>query len=202
MLDMYMRPLIDPLLNKAGRFCVKLGIKADWVTLTGFIFGVCAVGCISMEYYRAGLGLILLNRLCDGLDGGVARQSEMSDFGGFLDILCDFIVYSGIIFAFAVASPDNTFAACFLLFSYVGPITSFLAYAIVAAKKDIETSDRGHKSFYYLGGICEGSETFLVMILMCLFPEHFSILAYAYGVLCWLTTFGRSMQAWQDFTKQ
>lgn len=199
MLDARMRPLIDPPLNWIGKHLALWGVHANWVTLTGFVFGLFAIVAIAQQHFNLGLFFLVMNRLCDGVDGGVARYTAVSDFGGFLDILCDFIIYSGIIFAFALAHIDNVFAASFLLFSYIGPITSFLAYAIIAAKKEINTQKRGKKSFYYLGGLCEGSETFFIMVLMCLFPHYFSLFAYAYGILCWLTTFGRGLQAWRDF---
>src|SRR5204863_1842029 len=81
----------------------------------------------------------------------------------------------------------------------IGPITSFLAYATIAAKKQIHCDRRGKKSFYYLGGICEGTETAVILILMCMIPEIFPELCFFYGILCWMTTIGRIYQAWNDF---
>ena len=50
---------------------------------------------------------------------------------------------------------------------------------------------RGKKSFYYLGGICEGTETAAVLILFCVMPKHFDIISVVFAIMCWLTTFGR-----------
>jgi len=135
----------------------------------------------------------------DGLDGAIARQSTLSDFGGFLDIVCDFIIYSGIVFAFGMAQPDRLMAVSFLIFSFVGPMSSFLAYAIMAAKNDKHCTKRGRKSFYYLGGLCEGTETAAFLIFVCLFPDWFNPAAYTFGALCWLTTIGRVYMAWNHF---
>ena len=101
-------------------------------------------------------GLFLLNRVADGLDGAVARASMTTDFGGYLDIVCDFVFYSAIPFAFAVALPENAFASAFLIFSFIGTASSFLAFAILAEKHNISTEIRGKKAFYYLGGLTEG----------------------------------------------
>lgn len=199
MLDPYVRPLIDPPLDRISHSIAVRGISADSVTLTGFAFGICAMVAIGFEHYFLGLGFILLNRLFDGLDGGVARHNGITDFGGFLDILCDFIIYSGIVFAFTLANPEEAFWGAFLIFSFIGPITSFLAYAIIAAKKTKTSEKRGKKSFYYLGGICEGTETFMVLVLICIIPDDFPLIALGFGVLCWITTFGRGLAAWHDF---
>ena len=145
-----------------------------------------------------GLVLLLLNRLGDGLDGAVARRRGITDLGGFLDIVLDFIVYAGVVFAFALADPTaNALAAAFLIFSFMGTGSSFLAFAVMAAKLGLATEARGRKSLYYLGGLTEGTETLLVFVAFCLFPGAFPALALVYGLLCWLTTLGRILTAWQ-----
>jgi phosphatidylglycerophosphate synthase len=143
------------------------------------------------------LTLILLNRLADGLDGAVARRTRLTDFGGYLDILCDFIFYAAVAFGFALGRPENAIAAAFLMLSFVGTGTSFLAYAIMAAKRQVTTDLRGAKSLYYIGGLTEGTETIAVFVAFCLFPGAFAPLAYVFGALCWLTTASRIATAWR-----
>jgi phosphatidylglycerophosphate synthase len=201
MLDPYMRTLINPLLNLLGKQLVKFKVSSNTMTLFGFAAGLLAMGAITHHHYRIAAVLFLINRLADGLDGAIARHSQITDFGGVLDIACDFIVYAGIVFAFGLANPENLFYASFLLFSFIGPITTFLAYAIVAAKQQKNTSSRGIKSFYHLGGICEGTETAFVLLLICVFPSSFAWVAIIYGTLCWLTTVGRLYRAYIDFAK-
>ncbi|MCF6630412.1 CDP-alcohol phosphatidyltransferase family protein, partial [Raoultella ornithinolytica] len=75
-----------------------------------------------------------------------------------------------------------------LLFSFIGTGSSFLAFAALAAKHQIANPGYAHKSFYYLGGLTEGSETILLFVLCCLFPAYFAWLAWLFGALCWLTT--------------
>lgn len=199
MLDAALRRLIDPPLNRAGRRLAEVGITANAVTLAGFALGLAAVPAIALESYGLGLLLILLNRLSDGLDGAVARVRGPSDLGGFLDIVCDFIIYAAVVFAFALAAPERGLAAAFLIFSFVGTGSSFLAYAIVAAKRGLTTSLRGEKSLYYLGGLTEGTETIALFVLLCLFPSAFAPLAYGFGALCWLTTAARMLAGWRSF---
>jgi len=81
--------------------------------------------------------------------------------------------------------------ATFLIFSFIGTGTSFLAFAVIAEKHGISSAAHGQKSFLYLGGLTEGTETIIFYIIICLFPEHFPILAVVFGGLCWITVVGR-----------
>ena len=188
MLDAAMRRVIDPPLGAAGRRLAALGVRPNAVTISGFVIGMAAVPLLAFEWYWAALVVILVNRLFDGLDGAVARNWEITDLGGYLDIVCDFVFYSAVVFGFALARPENAVAAAFLIFSFMGTGSSFLAYAILAAKRGQETNERGKKSFYYLGGLTEGTETIGLFVLMCIFSGWFVTLAFVFGGLCWITT--------------
>src|SRR5690349_9990595 len=190
MLDATLRPLIDRPLDRAGRVLARYGVRADAVTVAGFAVGALSWPVLAAGHYGVALALILVNRLCDGLDGAVARQAGPTDFGGYLDIVLDFLFYSGVVFFFAVGRPHDALPACFLVFSFVGTGASFLAYAIIAAKRGLTTSLRGAKSLYYLGGLTEGTETIALFVLICLLPSRFNSLAWGFGALCWITTVG------------
>jgi len=199
MLDPYVRTFIDPPLNTIGKRLASLGVSPNFLTLLGFGAGLLAIGAVINHQYSVAAIFMLINRLLDGLDGAVARFHSISDFGSILDISCDFIIYAGLVFAFGVANPDSLFYAAFLIFSFIGPITTFLAYAIIAAKRQINTKRRGIKSFYHMGGICEGTETAFILLLICFYPGTFPWVCLIYGSLCWLTTIGRLYCAWIDF---
>jgi phosphatidylglycerophosphate synthase len=200
MLDSCMRRIIDPPLDRIGRRLAAAGVSANAVTVAGLAVGLLAIPLLAAEWYGLALAAILVNRLADGLDGAVARHTTLTDFGGYLDIVCDFIVYSGVAFGFAVARPENAVPAAFLILSFVGTGTSFLAFAILAAKRGLASEARGRKSLYYLGGLTEGTETIAVFAAFCLFPGVFPLLAYVFGALCWLTTAARVMTARRSFS--
>jgi phosphatidylglycerophosphate synthase len=198
-LDARLRRLIDRPLDRLAAPLAVRGLSADAVTVAGFLIGLGAAAAIARQAYLLGLGLLLLNRLCDGLDGALARHRGLTDLGGFLDIVLDFLIYSAVPFAFALADPGaNALAAAFLIFSFVGTGSSFLAYAIMAAKRGISTELRGRKSLYYVGGLTEGTETILAFALACLWPALFSWIALTFGLLCWLTTATRIAAAVQN----
>lgn len=201
MLDARLRRLIDPPLDRFGRRLARLGVTANSITWTGFLVGAGAWALLALQNYPTALALILLNRLADGLDGAVARHTRLSDLGGYLDIVLDFLFYAGVVFFFAVGRPDQALPAAFLIFSFVGTGASFLAFAAVAAKRGITTAARGEKSIYYLGGLTEGTETIALFVAICLFPDLFPWFAWIFGGLCWLTTAVRISMAMETFKR-
>lgn len=199
MFDARLRPLIDPPLNAVGRLLAGMGIGANAVTLAALAPGIAAAFAIAYHHYLVALALILLNRLLDGLDRAVARATRTSDFGGFLDIVADFIFYIAVPIGFGVALPANALPALWLASSFALTGISFLAFATLAAKRGVETTAHGQKSFFYDTGLAEGTETILVFVLMCLSPAWFAIIAHGYAALCGLTVLQRCLSAWRTF---
>lgn len=199
MFDAKLRPLIDPPLNALGRRIAALGIGANSVTMAGMIVGLGAGVMIAQGYFVAGLALILLSRMLDGLDGAVARATRITDFGGYLDIVADFAFYVAVPVGFAFASAGNMPFALLLVASFTLTGISFLSFAVIAAKRGLETIDHGQKSFFYNTGLAEGAETILAFILMCLFPAYFALIASVYATLCLLTVIQRSIAAYLTF---
>ena len=188
MFDSRLRPLVDPVSNAIGKQISQWGISANMVTVMGGVLGFMAFCSLCLGDYHWALGLILLNRVFDGLDGAVARQQGITDLGGYLDIVIDFIFYALVPLGFAIGNPEVALPAAVLICSFVGTGSSFLAYAILAEKRGITTEIRGKKSIYYLGGLTEGFETIVVLVLMCIWPDYFTVFAYIFSALCWITT--------------
>lgn len=188
MLDPLARRLIDPPLNRIAAGLARVGLRADAVTVGGFVVGMAGCAALAFQEYGLALGLILANRLADGLDGAVARRTGATDAGGYLDIVLDLVFYSGVPFGFAAGRPEVALPAAFLVWSFVGTGGSFLAYAVIAAKRGVTTESRGRKSFYYAAGLMEGTETVAFFVLFCVLPDSFAVLAWVFGGLCWVTT--------------
>ena len=79
------------------------------ITIIGFFIGLlCPIFLIYDNYLHFGTLFWLINRLLDGIDGVVARNTNrQTDFGGYIDIICDFIIYAIIPIALAVAHPSE-----------------------------------------------------------------------------------------------
>jgi phosphatidylglycerophosphate synthase len=188
MLDRAANAALMPLLQAGARVLARARIGADTVTVAGFVIGLAAALAIVLEAYLTGLALLLASRLADGLDGPLSRLTRSTDRGAFLDITLDFLFYASIPLAFALADPAaNALPAAVLLASFIGTGSSFLAFAVLAQKRGIASSEYPNKGLYYLGGLTEASETLICFVLMCLWPAHFAGWAYGFSALCAVT---------------
>jgi phosphatidylglycerophosphate synthase len=200
MLDRLAVAALQPAVGRVARALARAGIRANSITLLGFAIGLGAALAIALQATLLGAALILLSRLCDALDGAVARQTRATDAGGFLDIALDFLFYASIPLAFAFKDPAaNALAAAALLTAFMGTSSSFLAFAAFAAKRGMASLVWPEKSLYFLGGLTEATETLALFIAMCLWPAWFALLAYAFAALCAITTATRIWWGWRSF---
>jgi len=201
MLDATLRQWIDRPIALAGHKLAFAGIGADTVSGLGLAFGIASALAIAIGHFWIGLTLFLLNRLADGLDGAVARATTRTDRGGFLDITFDFLVYGAIPLAFAIHNAHaNALPAAFLLASFLANGTAFLAFSIMAERRELTTTRHGPKSIYYLAGIAEGFETIVFVAVSCVWPVSFPHLAIAFAILCFISAAGRLVLAWRMLT--
>jgi phosphatidylglycerophosphate synthase len=197
MLDGVMRQIVGPGLDRAGVELARRGHRPDTITYLGLAAGLVAAGIIAVGWpaWIAVLPL-MLGRLADGLDGAVARAKGLSDWGGYLDIVCDMIFYAAIPLAFAVRDPDaNGLAGAFLLATFYINGATFLGYAVLAAKAGLQTTSRGIKTLYFTAGLLEGTETIAFFVLICLWPSMFPTAAVIFGILCLATALARVLNA-------
>jgi phosphatidylglycerophosphate synthase len=200
MLDGRMRQLIGPALDRAGARLARAGMSADAMTLAGLVFGLLMAAMIAFGAGYMALIPLALSRLADGLDGAIARAGNKTDFGGYLDITCDFAFYAAVPLAFVLRDPAaNGLAGAFLLASFYVNGASFLGYAILAEKRGLETRAQGEKSLYYSVGLLEGTETIAFFVALCLWPAAFPILACGFGALCFATAVLRVILARRVF---
>jgi phosphatidylglycerophosphate synthase len=197
--DARIRRALAPVLDRTAALLGRFGMSATALTVAGFLFGCGAWTALAFREYAFALALIGANRAADGLDGPLARRLGPTDLGGYLDIVLDFFFYAGVPFFFAVGRPEFALAAAFLVFSFVGTGSSFLAFSVIAAKRGVTTEAHGPKSIFYLDGLTEGAETIAVFVLICLLPDHFDWIAWIFGSLCWLTTATRVWAAVRTF---
>jgi phosphatidylglycerophosphate synthase len=196
MLDPWLRRLVDPPLDRAGTWLAARGVSANSTTIIGLGVGLLSLPLLAQEHYWLALGVIVLNRLLDGLDGAIARRRGPTAFGGYLDIVCDMLFYAAVPLGFALARPENAIWAALLLATFVATASSFLGRAVMAAERgERDGGARGRKAFFYAAGLVEGSETIVAFILFCLFPSSFAWLAGTFAALCVWTVLGRLREA-------
>ena len=94
MFDLRLRPIKDQLFHPLSRV-IPRRVSPNAITAVGFGCGLAACAFAGTGHVSLSVVFWLLNRALDCLDGSFARISgQQSDWGGFLDLLADFIVYS------------------------------------------------------------------------------------------------------------
>ena len=188
------------IINMVAKKLTKIGVSANVVTITGFIIGIFAINFLSLERYAYALICILINRVFDALDGAIARNTKVTDFGVFLDAALDYTFYAGVIFGFALANPfQNAVAAAFLLFAFAAAACAMLAYAVVAYKNNASQKLELNQSPFYLGGFAQGFETLAAFLILCIVPGWFLQIAIVLGILCLVKAFSIMVTAYYNF---
>ncbi len=187
MIDARLNKILKPFLDVFAKKLLKFNINPNSITFIGFFWGICCFYFIINEMFFYSFIFLILNRVCDGLDGALARLIGETDIGAFYDIVMDFLFYSLFPLSFIFLDLENSYSICFLLLSFVATQTTFLASAWIIEKNKISIADGQKKSFFYVGGITEGFETIVCFTMMLLFNEFVNYIAYIFGVLCWIT---------------
>jgi phosphatidylglycerophosphate synthase len=198
MLDRVLQAWLRPSLERGARVLRRWGVHADHVTWVGFALGMGCAGSVALRCYAAGLALLLASRLCDGLDGALARLTSPTDRGAFLDISLDFVFYASMPLAFALGDPiARGLPAATLLAAFIGSGSSFLTFAVFAERRGLHSDAYPRKGIFYLGGLAEASETLVCFGLMCVWPEQFALWAYGLALLCAVTIVTRVAAGWR-----
>ena len=180
MLDAPIRRIAASPLERLADALANLGVGANVLTLGGFAMGLIAAALIADSLFLQALVFLALNRLADVLDGMVARRTQPTELGAFLDATLDLFVYAAIPFGFALVHQQDALAAAFLLMGLMVAATPGLAARAFAPRaSEMRTAP------VYPFALVGHSETFLAFALMCVAPRYlFSPIAYFYGVLC------------------
>ena len=190
MLDHLMRRLIDPPLNGVAAVWPRR-VSANQITIFGLALGIVCFLAIAVNAMTAALVLLALNRLADGLDGAVARARAPSELGAYLDVVSDFVLWGLLPIGFIILDSNNAVAAAILLSSFSMSMTVFLAFAIMAEKRGLETNAQGSKSFFYIDGLAEGTETIAFFAIVIIWPGAFIPAAFIYAGIVYLSVIGR-----------
>lgn len=188
-----------PLLILA-KICIALRITPLKITLLSIPFAIAAfISILLQANVFAGI-CVILNRICDGLDGTIARQSKMSNAsGGYIDIVVDYLFYALIPLAHGLANPtQNMVPALFVLFAYVLSGINFLAMSSAAKSLDLTSKDFSQKKIYYSTSFIEGTETILYLTIVTFFPRSFVVLSYITVVAITLTLPIATYRRWKQ----
>jgi len=190
--------------QKPLQYIAKLFLKfisPNHMTLIGFSFGVLMCLSIIIDQYLIAIIFLFLNRLADGLDGTMARLQTPTPLGGYLDIVLDFLIYSGFVLSFGITEQNNTLTSMILLFCYIGTGSTFLAKAaILPSLTNQNLNEEIPKSFHYAVGLVEGTETIVFMVLCLLFPNLFIYFSFIFIILCLITIVFRIIVCYKELS--
>lgn len=193
MLDTAARRLTAPPLDAMARHAAGAGIGPTTITAAGWFAGIACCGAIVAGAWPVAIGLWLLNRVLDGLDGAVARLGEPTDLGGFLDILADFSIYGGVVLAVAIEMPEAQLACAALLVAYYVSGTAFLALSSILERRRAQ-AHLDQRSLRFVGGLAEGTETVLVYVALMAFPGHAEPIVWIFVVAVTITALQRTVE--------
>lgn len=200
MVDKLLRGPKEQLLGPVA-FSMPRSLKPITITLVAFGAGLCAALAIWQQAYGLGLALWMSNRVLDGLDGTFARvHGKQTDFGGYLDMVLDTVIYATIPAALVLAQPSAAawLSLVVLLASFYINGASWMFLAALLEKRSQGASARGELTTITMPvGIIEGSETIAFYTLFLLAPGAIVPLFWAMALLVFATSGQRLLWAWR-----
>lgn len=194
MKDRVLREQKDRLLEPvAQRFFSS--VPPNLISIVALIPGLLSAAAIVQGELGWGIGFWLLNRVLDGLDGIVARiHGKQSDFGGYLDLLLDYVVYLAIPIAFVIAQPtvSHSWTLIALLAAYQINSLSWTLLSSLLEKRQAATKDRD-TSIEMPTGLIEGAETVVFYTLFFLLPGY---IPWLFGVMAALVVVTACQRVW------
>ena len=180
MFDDRMRMVKDSVFNPMAEV---VQIVPPWLfSVLGLIAGVGAALAAWQQSYLLAALLWWLNRILDGFDGAVARITHsQSDFGGYLDIIIDYVVYAAVPAGLALGRMETavTYALIFLLCTFYVNGASWMYLAAILEKRTHQQAAR-LTSIVMPAGLVGGTETIIFYSIFIIFP---SVLTWSFSLM-------------------
>ncbi|MCA1783265.1 MAG: CDP-alcohol phosphatidyltransferase family protein [Dermatophilaceae bacterium] len=193
MFDAPLRQALEPALDRVARWLDRPWVTPDRITLLGLGLGLASAASAAAAWWWPALLLWWASRICDGLDGPLARRrrrrapasARQSEAGGFLDITADFVVYGATVVGVAVGATTSHgqpwWPFLLVLLAYYVNGAAFLAFSSIAERTGRRLDDG--RSLSFLGGLAEGTETIVVHSLWLLLPMWSGTIAWVWATV-------------------
>ena len=198
MYDIQLRSLKDRLFDPICQYIPKF-VTPIQVTAMAQLSGQAA--CYFTNHRRISLSLTcwVANRALDCLDGALARKrGTASDFGGFLDLLGDFIVYSMLPISIADGwDPSSSCYKAVAVLEATFHINNFILFYVAAvaekrtAKEPQDSKTKELTSVMMRPAVVEGMESGVLFTLMLAFPRFIRLWSVLMAALVFLGIFQR-----------
>lgn len=181
MLDIPLRRYILPILATPAARVAALGSSVNSLRVAGFVVGIAALPAIGRHAYLLGLALVAVGRLLDVMASAGASLKPRERYDRYLSLVLDIIWTASMALAFALGEPNRALAAMFLMFGLVARAAALSAEAQVMPGPVASMQGFG-------ATLIGKTEIFVAYVLSCIFPDRFSIIAYALGMVCFVMT--------------
>ncbi len=199
MFDHYLRTIKDRLLTPLAS-ALGPGVSPAAITWLALVAGLASAGAVAVGRPGAALVLWLVNRTLDGLDGTQARaHGRESQFGAYLDVVLDFVVYAAIPLGIVVGTRtyEVAFSGMALLAAFYVNAASWIYLAALLEQRRDGAGARGEMTTVTMPpGLVAGTETVVFYSLFLAFPTYAPALFVAMAVLVLLTVGLRLRWAW------
>lgn len=168
-------------------------VHPQTITLVALLIGLAATFMAARGWYLWALALWLLNRALDGLDGLLARlHGHQSDFGGYLDILIDFVVYAALPIGLVLSTPtpERYLVLALMLAVFYVNTASWMYLAAILEKRHAREPETT-TTVVMPAGLIGGFETIVAYCIFLLFPNAMAILYSIFSALVLITIFQR-----------
>lgn len=195
MFDAPVRRVVARLLAAPARALARAGVSPNEVSLLAALLGVTAGVLVADHRVSLGLGVWLLSRVLDGMDGVLARESgRASAFGGYLDITLDMVAYSAMLLGYASIHPEGGWVWSAILVGYLLVTTTTLALSSILEREQATLRDND-RTLQFTPGFAEAGETTLVYVLFALLPSLITPIAWIWVGVCAATVVQRTLLA-------
>lgn len=190
MLDAAVRRRLDAPLDRLAQGLDRAWVSPDRLSAAGLLLALGSAGLAAFAFWPWALATWLVSRLLDGLDGPLARRrGGGTEAGGFLDITADFAACGTGVVGVALgatgaltggsAEPREWVAFLAVLLAYYLNGAAFLAFSSAAERAGAQLDDG--RTFSFIGGLAEGTETIIVHSLWLLVPAVAPVLAWVWA---------------------
>ncbi|MBI5965204.1 MAG: CDP-alcohol phosphatidyltransferase family protein [Chloroflexi bacterium] len=177
-------------------------VSPMFISILALVVGLLATYTAYKHQYIWALAFWFLNRILDGLDGLIARLHDtQSDFGGYMDILTDFVIYAALPIGLVVGSPSEQhyLALIFLLATFYVNTASWMYLAAILEKRAAHAPET-QTTIVMPSGIIGGFETIIAYGIFLLFPAFITTLFSIFAALVFITTIQRLIWAKRNLT--
>lgn len=189
-------------------------LTPNQITIVSGIFGVFSCITVLLDNYSVATLFWFINRILDGLDGTVARSTgQQSLYGGYLDIIVDFTIYSAITISITYNESYNTgiyittdsiiqlwcITAILNGIYFVNAASLFMFSAMHTQLSNELNHELTTVSMSPSTALVEGTETVLVYTAFLLAPQYILYMYVIFGIGVTVTILQRLYDAYYIF---